>query len=221
MLEIIETRDGSKTLYRSDIDETYHSRAGAIAESRHVFIKEGLAQISKNEINVLEIGFGTGLNALCVKEFLSVNPNKNVFFHTLEPYILTEEFYTKLDYAESFEFSNSQDFFLQIHKSDWNNICVVDSVFSLLKSNKTFQDISLEKNYYDVIFFDAFAPQKQSEMWSIEVLQKCYEVLSAEGLLVTYCAQGQFRRNLESVGFLAERLQGPPGKREMIRGIKK
>ena len=221
MVEIIETKDGSQTLYRADIDETYHSRAGAIAESRHVFIKEGLAQISKNEVTILEIGFGTGLNALCVEEYLTQNPTKSIFYHTLEPFVLTEEVYSKLDYAKSFEFENADSFFDSIHQAKWDEIVVINNEFSVLKSNTTLQKIDLKNDFYDLILFDAFAPQKQAEMWDVAMLQKCCDSLRIGGLLVTYCAQGQFRRNLVSVGFAVERLQGPPGKREMIRGIKK
>lgn len=221
MVEIIETKDGSQTLYRADIDETYHSRAGAVGESRHVFIKEGLAQITKNEVNVLEIGFGTGLNALCVQEFLSSNPTKKVFYHTLEPFVLPEDIYSKLRYCGNFSFNEAESFFYNIHQSVWDESTEITANFKLLKSETTFQLIDLKSEFYDLLLFDAFAPQKQSEMWDISVLHKCYDALSIGGILVTYCAQGQFRRDLMQVGFTVERLEGPPGKREMIRGIKK
>ena len=220
MIEIIETNDGSQTLYRVDIDETYHSRSGAVAESRHVFIKQGLSILTKDKVNILEIGFGTGLNALCVEEFLSFHKEKSVFYHTLEPFILKREIYSELEYSKSFDFEDAQAFFMEIHGAKWDVEVEINKQFKILKSETTFQLIDLNHNQYDLLFFDAFAPQKQSEMWEIAVLKKCYEVLNSRGVLVTYCAQGQFRRNLESVGFAVERLEGPPGKREMIRAIK-
>lgn len=212
--ELILTKDGSHSLFIEELNETYHSIHGSIAESMHVFIKNGLHYHPKQNVNILEIGFGTGLNTLLT---LTHSKKKKIQYTTLEPYPISEKIYNNLNYSKLI--NSDENTFLTLHNSDWGKNVKITKKFTLYKSKRRIQDLYSEKKY-DIIYFDAFAPEKQEEMWKKELFEKCYKILNEGGYLVTYCAKGIVKRTLKSVGFKVERLEGPPGKREMIRANK-
>lgn len=209
--ELILTKDGSHSLYVPLLNETYHSVHGAVAEAQHVFIKNGLQAHNKTVLSILEIGFGTGLNALLTYENLA---EKKIHYTSLEPFPIIEAIFAQLNYHQ---FCNSEkSVFLALHEANWEKEVPINANFILQKSTKTIQTLqSITK--YDIIYFDAFAPEKQPEMWEKEVLEKCFHLLNQNGFLVSYCAKGIVKRTLKEIGFKLETLQGPPGKREMIR----
>lgn len=209
---IRETKDGSTTLYISEMDETYHSSHGAIQEAKHVFIKNGLELIDKDSIDVLEVGFGTGLNALLTCDF-SFRTQKLVHYVGLETVPLSEELISKLNYL-SHDPKLSPIHFNQIHSSQWEKKVKIHDFFSAEKNNISVQEYQAESNF-DIIFYDAFGPRAQQEMWQREIFEKLFETIRVGGMLVTYCAMGQFKRDLRSIGFEVQNVPGPPGKREM------
>ena len=213
--ELIITKDGSHSLFVPDLNETYHSVHGSISEAIHVFINSGLLSHPKKKINILEIGFGTGLNTLLTLENIK---NRKIHYTSLEPYPISSEIYNKLNF-HTVTNSNSETF-LKLHTSDWEEKVFISENFTLYKTQKKIQNFISEKKF-DIIYFDAFSPEKQTEMWTTEVFEKCFDLLNKDGFLVTYCAKGIFRRTLKSVGFEVISLDGPPGKRQMTRANKK
>lgn len=220
-LQIKETGDGSKTLYRPDIDESYHSTHGALAESRHVFIKEGLVFQSQttNEIKILEVGFGTGLNALLTLAYCFKNPAIKVQYVGLEPFPPSWEMLSQLDYLQLFE-NDVQPYFEKLHHLAWEESHTVLPNFIFIKTQQKLENFNWEEDFFNVIYFDAFAPRKQEEMWEVTQMEKCFNLSDSNASLVTYCAMGQFRRNLKEAGYTVSKIPGPPGKREMTRAIK-
>jgi len=218
-IEIIASEDGSHTLFLPALNETYHSLHGAFTESAHIYIKEGLAQLAANNktIRVLEIGFGTGLNAFLSLQYAK-EQNRTIFFETLEPFPLPAEIIHKLNYTELLE-DTSEAWFLKLHEGAWGKEISLTENFSIFKRTQKLEDFEGEGSY-DIVFFDAFGPGKQPDVWGLENIKKCFMLLKEGGLLVTYCAQGQFKRNMKEVGFQVEVLPGPPGKKEMTRGRK-
>ncbi len=209
------------------MDETYHSSKGALTESKHVFIREGMQYYLEHanptqELKVLEIGFGTGLNALLAWEF-SQKLQQSIVFETLEPFPLAPSVTRHLSYPQLLEESEGvAEIFEHLHSCAWNEKARIAPHFTLLKQQVRLEDYEASHGIFDVIFFDAFAPQKQGEMWEVNMLEKCFHFLKPQGVLTTYCAQGQFKRNLRSIGFEVFRVDGPPnGKREMTRAIRK
>jgi len=212
--ELIITKDGSHSLFVPELNENYHSVHGAIEEALHVFIKNGIHYHSKQNLNILEIGFGTGLNAFLTSEN---KKGKTVNYTALEPYPVTEELYTKLNF---FKLRNSDgETFLKLHQSDWKKEIEISNDFTLFKSEESVQDFTTNKKF-DIIYFDAFSPETQTEMWTKDVFIKCYNLLNKEGFLVTYCAKGVVKRTMKTVGFEVIALDGPPGKRQMTRANK-
>ena len=214
--EIKITKDGSNTLFLQDIDEHYHSVHGAIQESLHVFIKNGIQKISPNKclINILEIGFGTGLNALLTLDY-SIKKNLEIKYHTIEPYPLEDpKIWSALNYCELINKNLNNQFDL-LHRSDWNKEILMTSFFSFLKYKSKVENCILIPNSYDVIYFDAFSPSSQPELWNESVLEKMFLLLKKNGFLVTYCSKGIVKRKLKKIGFVIDSLPGPPGKREM------
>lgn len=218
--KIIKTSDGSHSLYREDLDENYHSIHGAINEANHVFIKNGLEFVAENksEISIFEMGFGTGLNALVTRNYALKN-NLIISYTSVENHPLSYDLCEKLNYDKKIISNNLNSFYESLHLSKWNSSIELEKDFFLHKIEGEIESINLAKKY-DLIYFDAFGPRAQSDMWTIEIFQKLFNALNTNGVFVTYCAKGQVRRDLESVGFKIERLPGPPGKREMLRGIK-
>ncbi len=209
---IKQTGDGSNTLYRPDLNEHYHSVHGAVKESLHVFIEMGFNAIEKEVVDVFEMGFGTGLNA-----FLVAQSPKVVRYTTIESQPLQPSEWEQLDYAKTDE---QQNLLERLHYSTWGETGNITDTFTLLKKALTFEEYQTTKQF-DLIFWDAFGPRVQPELWTEDVFRKVFEMTCDGGVLVTYSAKGQVRRNLISAGFSVERLPGPPGKREMLRGRKR
>jgi len=220
-LQIKRTKDGSHTLWVPDLRESFHSLHGAITESQMVFIDQGLKYLclptDKKEVSILEIGLGTGLNALLTCCYCQEYKQK-VQYTALEPFPLSWELAGQLNYPEYISNAQSSFWFKELHISTWDNIEWLSPYFSILKKKQAIQHHSI-LNQYDLCYFDAFAPQKQPDMWDLKVLDIVRRSLKSSGVLVTYCAQGHFKRNLKELGFQLECLPGPPGKLEMTRAV--
>lgn len=214
---VVLTTDGSHTLYVPKIDECYHSTHGAIQESQHIFIETALKHCKKPEIRILEIGFGTGLNALLT--FAEAEKSgKKIFYHSLEKYPVSTEKALQLNYSALCGM-NDNHIFEAIHKADWNCAVNISENFTLEKTECDFTEYDLPYSY-DVIYFDAFSPEKQPEMWSEDQFAKVFAASENAAILSTYCAKGWVRRAMQTAGFKVERLPGPPGKREILRATK-
>jgi len=211
------TSDGSHTLYIPSLDEHYHSVNGAIQESLHVFVKTGLQHCDKDSVNLLEIGFGTGLNAFLT--YLNAQ-DKHIDYTGIELYPLGTEIINKLNYTEK-ENTAQQKIYKDLHSAEWNKEVKISPGFSLTKREADFSllDINFGKTF-DLIYFDAFAPDKQPEMWTQDIFDFLYEITNPGGILTTYCAKGIVRRIMQHSGYTVERLPGPPGKREILRAVK-
>ena len=217
--EIITTQDGTKTILLPELKETYHSKNGALQEAEHVFIKNGLSLIQKTEIKVFEMGFGTGLNSVLCYRF-SNNKNIKIHYTGIEAYPVNLEDIKTLEF-NSFLSDLEHDLFVKTHDSILNNSIVKSKQFEFELIVKKIQDYKMKESAFDVIFYDAFGPRIQGDLWGIDLLEKMYFGLKKGGLLTTYCAQGEFKRNLRSIGFNVEAVAGPPGKREMTLAWKK
>ena len=222
-MKVIDTEDGSKTIHIDEINETYHSKHGALQESIHVYIKNGFRyRISGNPIrplNILEVGLGTGLNV--VLTLLESNKFKfPVKFTSLEPFPLPSSIINQLNYNTLFSNQKVEEFFNLIHSEIWGDETLISNYLKFRKLQVTIQEFDLKTNKFDLIYYDAFAPGKQAEMWHFDIFNKIFHAMNPGGILVTYCAQGQFKRDLKKIGFRVEVLTGPPGKKEMIRAIR-
>lgn len=215
--ELQVTSDGSHTLYMPDMDEHYHSVNGAIQESEHVFIEAGLHRLSKKEIRVLEIGFGTGLNAFLTL-LDSMQTDVNITYYSMELYPLDIALVQNLNYGKVL-CTGEEDMFMALHEAPWNQSASITPNFTLHKMKGDCNQAELP-NEIDLVYFDAFAPDKQPEMWNQELFNKLYFRMNARGILTTYCAKGAVRRTMKEPGFSVERIPGPPGKREMLRATK-
>lgn len=218
---IITTSDGSKTIQIEGWNEQYHSIHGALQEAKHVYINAGLKtflerQPKQNALTLLEIGFGTGLNAL-LTALESLNISQEICYHGIEAYPVEAEELQALGYDTLI--GSDPSIFQNIHNCSWHENHKILPHFSIVKRQAFFSDIA-EVNAFDVIYFDAFGPRVQPDLWIESIFKKMYEALRPNGLLVTYCAKGSVRRCMQAVGFEVERLPGPPGKREMLRAIK-
>ncbi len=215
------TGDGSHTLYVPELNENYHSYHGAYAEAVHVFIETGLQSACKHfeKVNVFEVGFGTGLNATLAYEFASKN-KMPVSYIGIEKFPLDIQLILQLNYKEFWKNKEMDRVFEKMHTIPWNISEKMDNDFEFKKIDGAVQDYIFESNQTHLIFFDAFAPEKQPDMWTVDLFKKLYDCLTPQGTLVTYCAKGQFKRDLKAAGFVVETLPGPPGKREMVKGIK-
>ncbi len=227
--ELQLTKDHSHTLYVPELDETYHSRNGAVEEALYVYIGRGLQDAghgsriidhgkTTNEVSILEVGFGTGLNAWltaieCEKQ------NIRCYYHSLETLPLPVELTQQLNYTQSHS-ETEQLLFTELHQADWNTEIDITPQFKLNKLNTSLQNFAPTKTY-DVIYFDAFAPEKQPELWTKELFQKLYNCLNPNGIIVTYSSKGDIKRMWREIGFEVERLPGPPKKRHMLRARKK
>ncbi|MGB0891230.1 MAG: tRNA (5-methylaminomethyl-2-thiouridine)(34)-methyltransferase MnmD [Flavobacteriaceae bacterium] len=213
--EIIITSDGSTTIHLPDWNEQYHSKHGAIQEAKHVFIKHGLEIVNLDEISILEIGFGTGLN--CFITFLE--SDKIIDYVGVEAYPVSEEEIQKLNYVKELNANKYQNIFDKMHTVSWEERYRISEHFSLTKRKQFFADIEDVKRY-NLIYFDAFGAEHQPELWTESIFKKMFKSLKVNGILVTYSAKGSVRRAMQAVGFAVERLPGPPGKREMLRATK-
>lgn len=213
------TADGSHTLYIPEMDEHYHSVNGAIQESEHIFIGAGLRAMEKPDIRILEIGFGTGLNALLTwKEAEQSGQFRHITYHTIERYPLSEEITARLNYGER-AWPERKELFDALHRAEWNQPVDLSERFTLHKIEGDSNTCPLPESI-DLIYMDAFAPEKQPEMWNEAFYHKLYTHADEGAILVTYCAKGEVRRAMQSAGFRMERLPGPPGKRHILRGRK-
>ena len=216
--EIIITDDGSTTIRIPDWDENYHSTHGAIQEAKHVFIKNGLNLFQKQDsISILEIGFGTGLNAFIT--FLETLTKDKVNYLGIEAYPISEEEIAQMNYVSELQATQYQEIFDKMHTSDWESKQIITDNFILTKRKQFFQDID-DKEQYDLIYFDAFGFPLQPELWSEAIFKKMYDALLPKGTLVTYACRSSIKNAMLSVGFSIEKLPGAPGKREMLRATK-
>ena len=217
--EIIKTLDGSTTIHLKEWDECYHSKHGAIQEAKHVFIKNGLYLFEKEPVSILEIGFGTGLNAFIT--FLEARQKQQeIDYVGVEAYPVDAKEVLAMNYVEELEAGSFEKIFQKMHEAGWNQKIEISPEFSLTKRKQFFDEID-DFETFDLIYFDAFGYRVQPELWSTEIFQKMYNSLKSNGVLVTYAARGVVKRSMLSVGFTVEKLAGPPGKREMFRAHKK
>lgn len=239
------TEDGSATLFSERVNEHYHSIHGAVQESVHVFIKAGLQYIlpKKHSINILEVGFGTGLNALLtLKEYLEFqnshtqktwhdkidqtldsnlsNQEKSINYTALEPYPIQESLVHDLKYSDYLSIPSLSDSFKSMHIEPSGKVINLTGKFNFNKLELKLQNYKPEDRLYDLVYFDAFSPAVEPELWTPEVFQHLYNIINEESALVTYCSKGVVRRMMQECGFKVERLPGPPGKHEMLRAVK-
>ena len=215
-LELVNTNDGSNSLKNLIINDSYHSKYGAINESKHIFINNGLKRISKKKIRVLEIGFGTGLNALLTQLYCD-KKEQNIIYHTIDNLPLKKDTYSSLNYCDQLKID--KDIFLKIHNSLWENEIELSNFFVLKKINCDFTK-KLFNEKYDLIYFDAFSPSKQPEMWVLDNFKKLYNCLNSNGVLITYSSKGDVKRTIKEVGFNVFSVEGPTGKREITLACK-
>lgn len=216
--EIITTADGSTTIQIKDWQEQYHSKHGAIQEAYHVFIHSGLDLYKNQTIDILEIGFGTGLNAL-ITLIEYQKRNLKVNYIGVEAYPVSNDELAQLNYLEQLNAQALENHFKVMHASPWEEVVALTPDFNLKKEQKLFKDIDVI-NAFDLVYFDAFGARVQPELWTVEIFQIMFNAVKSGGYLVTYAAKGSVRRAMLEVGFLVERLPGPPGKREMLRAKK-
>ncbi len=218
MNKLFQTADGSNSLMSEQFGVSYHSKHGAVQETQHVFINAAFNYISRPKIKLLEIGFGTGLNALMTLQS-SRKTNIVVEYVAVEAYPVSMEIVESLDYHTILKDNTLEQPLKTMHQLDTHLLNEIEPNFKFEKRIMLFEDID-ESNQYDIIYFDAFAPNAQPELWDIDLLSNMYRALKKGGILTTYCAKGQVKRNLKSLGFTVESIPGPPGKREMTRAIK-
>lgn len=220
IIDLFDTHDGSHTVFSENFGFTYHSKFGAVTESKHVYIDAGLRfkAVRKTKINILEVGLGTGLNAYMT--FLeSLRRNLTVSYVGVEAYPVDIAIAKSLNFIEHLDNQGFENIFDQIHEVEWNKTNKLHPQFSLHKSLTLIEDFEIE-NEFDLIYFDAFAPRAQPHLWSSQIMKKMYRALKKDGILVTYCAKGDAKRAMKSAGFIVEKIPGPPGKREMTRAMK-
>ncbi len=217
--EILTTQDGSTTIYLPEWNESYHSKHGAIQEAYHVFIKNGLSLFIGKSVSILEIGFGTGLNAF-ITYLESEKSNQNIEYIGVEAYPINLDEVLQMNYVSELNVSDKIDVFNAMHQAEWGEKLLLSNNYTLTKRNQFFQDIS-DVNQFDLIYFDAFGFRVQPELWSYEIFKKMFLSLKEGGILVTYACRSSIKRAMLDCGFVVEKLPGAPGKREMLRGIKK
>ncbi|MEK9603897.1 MAG: tRNA (5-methylaminomethyl-2-thiouridine)(34)-methyltransferase MnmD [Flavobacteriaceae bacterium] len=219
--KIITTADGSPSIYLPDLNETYHSKHGAITESNYVFINKGLVHWLENNgrrgLKVFEMGLGTGLNAYLSFVF-SQKHDLCCEYYSVEKFPLTAREIISLKMKSTLPAPEYHDFFDQLHAAEWNET-LIQSNFLFKKLRDDFLTMKFSQKF-DVVFYDAFGYHAQSELWQEKALQICFDILQPGGIWVSYCAKGSVRRSLEKIGFIVERMKGPPGKREMLRAMK-
>jgi tRNA U34 5-methylaminomethyl-2-thiouridine-forming methyltransferase MnmC len=216
--EIIQTLDGSTTIQIKEWDECYHSKHGAIQEAQHVFIKNGLSLFQDREVSILEIGFGTGLNAF-ITLLEAKKMRQSVVYVGVEAYPISEDEVLRMNYVAELNATAESEIFTTMHKSKWGEQMALRDDFLLTKRQQLFEEID-DVGQFDLIYFDAFGYRVQPELWSTAIFKKMYDALKPEGILVTYAARGVVKRSMIEVGFTVEKLAGPPGKREMFRARK-
>ena len=220
--EIKTTSDGSKTLYISELNENYHSHHGALQEARHVFIDNGLKTVQNYEINILELGFGTGLNVLVtIDEFLKTDKNHVIHYSTIEKYPVNECEVTELSYDSFFDEPNIKEYYRKLHECEWNKTTELFPNFFFTKYHRDFFDLKeIELPKINLVYYDCFGARVQPDLWEKPLFKMVADKMEMGGLLTTYSSKGSVRRILEELNFKVEKINGPPGKREMINAIK-
>jgi len=216
--KIIKTEDGSTTIHLVDWGECYHSKNGAIQEAYHVFINNGLSLVKEKSVSILEMGFGTGLNAF-VTLLESEQNDLTIDYVGIEAYPISDEEIQSLNYVEQLNAEIFKDEFLLMHNSEWGVKTKITENFTLTKRKQLFQDID-DLNQYDIVYFDAFGYPFQPELWSEAIFVKMFNSINEKGILVTYAARGVIKRAMQHAGFQVKKVPGPPGKREMFIAFK-
>lgn len=217
--QIITTADGSKTIFIPEWNEHYHSSHGALQEAQHVFIRHGLQTCTADYLTILEMGFGTGLNAL-LTYFASEKRNQYIHYIGIEAFPPTQEELDAMEYSSYASDPASVEIYAHMHACDWEKPAALSEHFVLEKQQCDLLSARVNPESVDLVYYDAFGPRVQPELWTAEIFARIYSWMAPGGTLVTYCAKGQVKRDLKAVGFLVENLPGPPGKREMTRAIK-
>ena len=216
--EIFQTLDGSTSIHLPDWNESYHSKHGAVQEAYHVFIQNGLFTFNNLPVSILEIGFGTGLNAF-ITYFESKKSNQKIDYYGVEAYPISADEILQMNFVSELNAASESEVFKRMHECEWEIINQISPLFSLTKRKQFFEQIE-DEGKFDLIYFDAFGYRVQPDLWSTEIFRKMYKSLKSKGTLVTYAARGVVKRSLIEVGFTVEKLPGPPGKREMFRATK-
>lgn len=215
---VIKTRDGSTTIHLEDWDECYHSRFGAVQEAQHVFIKKGLSLFENKAVSILEIGFGTGLNAFVTyleyKKF-----NQKINYTAVEAYPISIEEALEMNFVSELNAENYEAIFYKMHRCPWEEFVLIQNDFIFKKRKQFFEDIN-DIDCFDLIYFDAFGYDAQPNLWTADIFKKMYKALKSNGILVTYAARTIIKKNMIEAGFVVEKHEGAPGKREMFRAIK-
>jgi len=216
-VKVVLTNDGSHTLYSNLANAHYHSLNGAVQESQHIFIENGLYAIESTKIRILEVGFGTGLNATLTAYHALKNKQK-VFYQGIDNFPLSQEVLKSLNYTTYLP-AEIGEMWEKISACEWDKPTAINDFFTITKRNVDFISMEIDSSI-DLVYFDAFAPDDQMEMWTLENFKKLYDATSKNGIIVTYCSKGIVKQALRQAGYNTQRLPGPPGKRHMIRGIK-
>lgn len=216
--EIITTNDGSTTIHLPELNESYHSKHGAIQEAYHVFIKNGLSLFEGKSVSVLEIGFGTGLNSF-ITYLEAKKSNQSIDYVGVEAYPVAVEEALQMNYLKELNANEEVTIFKNMHESIWEEKIAISDDFSLTKRQQLFQDIN-DEDAFNLIYFDAFGFRVQPELWSLEIFQKMYNALKINGVIVTYACRSSIKNAMVECGFKVEKLPGAPGKREMLRAKK-
>jgi tRNA U34 5-methylaminomethyl-2-thiouridine-forming methyltransferase MnmC len=221
--KIITTADGSNSIFSEEVHQSYHSHFGALQESMHIFIEAGLCSETLSlleTISVLEIGFGTGLNALltCME---ATELQKKIYYETIELFPLTMQEIEQLNYASLLPYPFVKESFSALHNAEWNTVEQISENFTLHKRHISAINATYLPNNFDLVYFDAFSPEAQPELWTKEVFKTIYDSMKKEGILLSYCTKGSVKRTFTGIGFQIEKLPGPKGKREIIRVRKK
>jgi len=221
--KIVLTNDGSNSIFSEDVNEHYHSHFGALQESKHIFIDAGFCSgiLSDLEtVSILEIGFGTGLNAL-LTYFKANELQKKIYYETLELYPVSQQEVEQLNYPSLLPYSDAKEIFTTLHNVSWNKKQIISENFTLHKRQTSAINANYTPNRFDLVYFDAFSPDVQPELWTKEVFEPIYQSMKQNSILLTYCTKGSVKKILAELGFQLEKLPGPVGKREILWGIKK
>jgi tRNA U34 5-methylaminomethyl-2-thiouridine-forming methyltransferase MnmC len=218
-IQLVITEDGSTTLFIPELNEHYHSIHGAVQESTHIFIHSGYSQIHTFPARIFEAGFGTGLNAF-LTFLVSEKAGTSVHYTTIEKFPLEDHIVRLLNYPEMTDPAKAK-VFKYIHDAHWDQDIVISEYFTLHKIKGDLREVQLKDSAYDLVYFDAFGPDVQHELWTEEIFQMLYRSMKKGACLVTYSVKGSVTRALKAAGFSMEKLPGPPGKRQMTRATKK
>jgi len=220
--KIVLTDDGSCSIFSLEVNQYYHSHFGALQESMHIFIESGLCSgmlSHLKNISVLEIGFGTGLNAL-LTYFKANELQKKIYYEALELYPLVPQEVAQLNYPAILPYFYVKEMFAALHNPSWNTKQTIDENFTIQKRHTSAVNASYTPDTFDLVYFDAFSPEAQQELWTSEVFEPIYAAMKNGGILLTYCTKGSVKNTLKEIGFQIEKLPGPVGKREILRGLK-